>query len=82
MVLPGSQMSAFFENADQMSIPHVTVIQLQAEGVTSILDLLDFEKDSLDELVDNLHDLGGKSLTQAQLQELVQQYQHHLLCFE
>ena len=46
MVLTGTQMTAFFEQPDQMGIPHVTVIQLQAEGITSVSDLADFNKDS------------------------------------
>ena len=31
MVPTATQITAFFEHADQMGIPHVTVLQLQAE---------------------------------------------------
>ena len=60
MVLTATQTTAFFEHADQMGIPHVTVVQLQAEGITSVLDLADFNKDSLQQLVDNLRHPGGR----------------------
>ena len=39
MVLTATQPTAFFEHADQMGIPHVTVVQLQAGGITSVSDL-------------------------------------------
>ena len=44
MVLTAAQMTAFFEHADQMGIPHVTAVQLQAEGITSVSDLADFKR--------------------------------------
>ena len=53
MVLTATQTTAFFEHADQMGIPHVTVVQLQAKGITSVSDLTDFNKDSLQQLADN-----------------------------
>ena len=59
MVLTATQMTAFFEDADQMGIPHIIVVQLQAEGVTSVSDLTDFNKDSLQQLADNLKCPGG-----------------------
>ena len=60
MVLTAAQMIAFFEHADQMGIPHVTVVQLQAEGITSVSDLADFNKDSLQQMADNLRCPGGR----------------------
>ena len=60
MVLTTAQTTAFFEHADQMGIPHVTVVQLQAEGITSVSDLADFNKDSLQQLADNLRCPGGR----------------------
>ena len=60
MVLTSTQMTAFFEQLDQMGIPHVTVVQLQAEGITLVSDLADFNKDSLQQLVDNLRHPGGR----------------------
>ena len=59
MVLTAAQMTAFFEHADQMGIPHITVVQLQAEGITSVSDLADFNKDPLQQLADNLRRPGG-----------------------
>ena len=40
MVLTAAQTTAFFEHTDQMGIPHVTVVQLQAEGITLVSDSL------------------------------------------
>ena len=60
MVLTGTQTTAFFEQPDQMGIPHVTVVQLQAEGITLVSDLADFNKDSMQQLADNLRRPGGR----------------------
>ena len=60
MVLTATQTTAFSEHVDQMGIPHVTVVQLQAEVITSVSDLTDFNKDSLQQLVDNLRRPGGR----------------------
>ena len=62
MVLTVAQMTTFFEHADQMGIPHTTVLQLQSEGITLVSDLADFNKDSLQQLVDNLRRPGGRVL--------------------
>ena len=59
MVLTTAQMTAFFEHVDEMGIPHVTMLQLQARGITLVSDLADFNKDSLQQLVDNLRCPGG-----------------------
>ena len=37
-----------------MGIPHTTVLQLQSKGITLVSDLADLNKDSLQQLVDNL----------------------------
>ena len=60
MVLTAAQMTTFFEHADQMGIPHTTVLQLHSEGITSVSDLADFNKDSLQQLADNLRHPGGR----------------------
>ena len=60
MVLTAAQTTTFFKHADQMGIPHVTVVQLQAKEITSISDLADFNKDSLQQLADNLRHPGGR----------------------
>ena len=59
MVFTSSQISNFFEQQAQMGIPHAMVIQLQAEGIKSVSDLADFNKDSLQQLSDNLQCPGG-----------------------
>ena len=60
MVVTAAQMTAFFENPDQMGIPHSTVIQLQVEGITGIQDLADFDKDTSQQLADNLRKPAGR----------------------
>jgi hypothetical protein len=60
MVLMNAQMESFFENNDQMGIPNDTVIQLQAEGITSVDDLIYFDKDTLQQVADNLCQPGGR----------------------
>ena len=47
MVLTANQTTAFFEDTDQLVIPHDSVQQLQTEGITSAADLKNFDKDSL-----------------------------------
>ena len=59
MVLTAGQTTAFFEDAGQMAIPHATRLQLAVEGITSVDDLLDFDKDSLDQVANNLQQPGG-----------------------
>ena len=59
MVLTAAQTTTFFEHADQMGIRHATMLQLQSEGIISVSDLADFNKDSLQQLVDNLRHPGG-----------------------
>ena len=60
MVLTAAQTTAFFENADQMGIPHATVVQLGIEGIVTVGDLADFNKDALQQLADNLRKDGGR----------------------
>ena len=60
LTLTVAQTTAFFEAADQMGIPHATVIQLQVEGMTSLPDLADFDKDMLQQLTDNLRKPAGR----------------------
>ena len=60
MVLTADQMTTFFEHADQMGIPHTAMLQLQSEGNTLVSDLVDFNKDSLQQLADNLKCPGGR----------------------
>ena len=60
MVLTGAQITAFFENNDQMEIPHETMVQMQHEGLHSVTDHVDFDKDSLQQLADNLRKPGSR----------------------
>ena len=54
MVLTAAQTTAIFENADQMGIPHAMVVQLGIKGIVTVGNLADFNKDSLQQLADNL----------------------------
>ena len=47
MVFTAAQTTAFFENPDQMGIPHKTMVQMQEGGFQTVADLADFEKQSL-----------------------------------
>ena len=54
MILTAGQTTAFFEQADQMGIPNATVQQLKVEGIATLEDLADFDKETLQQLADNL----------------------------
>ena len=43
-----------------MGIPHATTVQMQQERIQSVADLADFEKQSLQQLADNLRKPGGR----------------------
>ena len=60
MVLTGGQTTFFFENIAQMAIPHRTRVQLKQEGIDSVDDLVDFDKDSFKQVGDNLRRPGGR----------------------
>ena len=60
MILTAAQTTAFFEIPDPMGIPHATMVQMQQEGIQLVADLADFEKDSLQQLADNLRKPGGR----------------------
>jgi len=60
MVLTAAQVRAFFEDADQMVILHLTVIKLQDEGIDDPDDLTDFTKDSLMQVAENLRKPGDR----------------------
>ena len=61
MVLTGPQITAFWEEAAQMGLPNATRIQLQAEGIDHPDDLVDFYKDDLKQLADNLRKPPGRA---------------------
>ena len=56
MVLTAAQTTAFFENNDQMGIPHETLVQMQHEGIHYVAELADFDKSSLQQLAGNLEE--------------------------
>jgi hypothetical protein len=60
MVLTAAQIAAFFHEEAQMGIPNPTIAQMQAEGITNVQDLADFDKDSLQQMADNLRKPGGR----------------------
>ena len=47
MFLIVAQVMKFYKDSAQMAILHATVIQLQNEGIDTIEDLADFDKDML-----------------------------------
>jgi hypothetical protein len=60
MVLTAAQTAAFFQEEAQVGIPNPTVAQMQAEGITNVQDLANFDKESLQQLADNLRRPGGR----------------------
>ena len=52
-------MTNFFEQVVQMGVLHAMLIELQAEVIEAISDLADFDKDSLQQVADNLQHPGG-----------------------
>jgi hypothetical protein len=60
MVSTADQTAAFFQEEAQMGIPHPTVAQMHAEGITNVQDLADFDEESLQQLADNLRRPGGR----------------------
>ena len=59
MVLTAAQTTAFFEDNDQMAIPNATVVELQNEGIQTVDDLEEFDKDQLDQIAQNLRRPAG-----------------------
>ena len=60
MALPAAQTTAFFRDGDQMGIPQATVDQLQIEVITTISDMADFEKETLQQMANNPRKPGGR----------------------
>ena len=56
----GAQNLTFFTNADQMALPVATFEQLANEGITTVNDLLGFDKETFKQVVDNLRNPGGR----------------------
>ena len=60
MVLTNVQTTAFFQNAAQMGILDKTVVQLGNKGITTINDLVDFDKHTIQYVADSLGRPGGR----------------------
>jgi hypothetical protein len=60
MPLTAAQTTAFFEQDAQMGIPNETVVQLQQEGITMVDDLMDFDKDTMEQIAANLQRPAGR----------------------
>ena len=60
MPLTAAQTTAFFEQDAQMGIPNETVVQLQQEGITMVDDLMDFDKDTMEQIAANLRRPAGR----------------------
>jgi hypothetical protein len=54
MVLTAAQTTTFFQDAEQMAIPDATVLQLVAEGINTVDDLSEFDKDTINQIASNL----------------------------
>ena len=54
MVFTNAQLTAFFENAPQMHLPHDHRLRLAQEGLTTVDDFSDFQADELKIAVKNL----------------------------
>ena len=60
MPLTAAQRTAFFEEAAQMGIPNVTVVQLENEGITGVDDLVEFDKETIEQIAANLRRPAGR----------------------
>ena len=60
MVLTNNQTMFFFQNYAQMGIPDETVVQLGNEEIMTVDDLVDFEKDTIQQFADSLRRPGGR----------------------
>jgi len=54
MVLTAAQRTAFFENPDQLGIPHDTFLHLVNDGIENENDLVDFDEASIKQIAENL----------------------------
>ena len=59
MVLSANATASFFEQDQQMGLPHDTVVRLQAEGIVSINDLAEFDSEAWKQVADNFRKSGG-----------------------
>jgi predicted RecB family nuclease len=78
MPLTAAQVTAFFEDAAQMGIPHAMVMQLQEEGITAVDDLVDLTKPRLSRLLLTYDALQEGSQIPILQRQQVLQFQHRL----
>jgi hypothetical protein len=60
MPLTAAQTTAFFEYDVQMDILHATAMQLRDEGITTVDDLIDFDKNTVAQITANLRRPAGR----------------------
>jgi hypothetical protein len=83
MLLTAAQTTVFFEDAAQMGIPNATVVQLQVEGIVSVDDLADFDKDTASSRLLLTYAVLRKGYMIRTLERLqVRRFRLHLLCLE
>jgi hypothetical protein len=57
--LTAAQTTVFFEDVALMGISNATGVQLQAEGIASVDNLVDFDKDTIKQVTANLQRSAG-----------------------
>ena len=60
MVLTAQNVTTFFTGVDYLELDAATVSQLQVEGISTPNHLVEFDKDALKQLADNLRNPGGR----------------------
>ena len=60
MILSDAHITAFFEEMLQMVIPRATILQLQQKGIDNVDDLIDFDKDTLNQVDNYFRHTGGQ----------------------
>ena len=60
MPLTQAQTVAFFEENAQMGLTNATVLKLQEEGINSVDDLADFDKETFEQIAANLRRPSGR----------------------
>ena len=60
MVFTQAALAQFFTAQDQMAIPEATRQQLALEGITSVGDFSEFDKDGVKQLANNLQRTGRR----------------------
>ena len=60
MVFTAAQTQAFFTDAAQMAIPAASLPLLNAEGINAVADLVDYDKDTILQVAENLKRPGDR----------------------